>query len=120
MFQRLFALGPLLLLASCTPVSSQEEGRARCGLLEGPNCRLSVPGDLPPAETEIGKVARQCSKPRSCGPIGFVDCGSASDGPAYYFERRSGKIIGYCGGYCMMNSEKCASTCPPPGWTCKR
>jgi hypothetical protein len=119
MIHRIVAVTSLILLAGCTPVSDEEEGRARCGLLEGPECRQSVVGDLPPRWTEVGKLAERCAKPRSCGPIGFVDCGSATDGPAYYYERQTGKVIGYCGGYCMMNSEKCAKTCPPPAWTCK-
>ena len=108
-----------VLLASCTPVSEKEEDRARCSLLEGPNCRKSVPGDLPPPDTEIGKLARYCPKPRYCGRVGYVDCGAATDRPAYYFERQSGKIIGYCGGYCMAQPDKCEKTCPPPQWTCK-
>jgi hypothetical protein len=87
-----------LILASCTPTAEQDDHRARCGLLEGPSCRKSV----------------------YCGPLGFVDCGSPTDGPAYYFERESGKITGYCGGYCMMQGEQCKTSCPPPQWTCKR
>ena len=113
------ALIPALTLAGCTPASEPDDNRARCGLLEGPSCRQSVPGDLPAGITEIGQVARRCSPPRYCGPVGFVDCGSATDGPAYYFARESGKIIGYCGGYCMGDGEKCRGKCPPPEWTCK-
>ena len=109
----------LLLLGSCTPIAEEEDYRARCGLLEGPRCRQSVPGELPPDFTEIGKLAKSCSKPRYCGRLGFVDCGSATDGPAYYFERQSGKVVSYCGGYCMVNSEKCQDKCPPPEWTCR-
>jgi len=115
------AIGALaLILAGCTPTAEQEDHRARCGLLEGPSCRRSVPGDLPADITEIGKVAKRCSPPRYCGPVGFVDCGSATDGPAYYFARESGKIIGYCGGSCMVDSEHCRARCPPPEWTCKQ
>jgi hypothetical protein len=110
----------VLVVSSCTPMAQQEDHRARCGLLEGPSCRESVPGDLPPDFTEIGKLAKSCSKPRYCGPLGFVDCGSAVDGPAYYFEHQSGKVVGYCGGYCMVQGEKCARTCPPREWTCQR
>ena len=117
--RHLLALLFIALLASCTPVPDDDGGRERCGLLEGAECRRSVPGDLPPGDTEIGKLAEQCTKPRYCGPVGYVDCGSAADGPAYYFERRSGKVLGYCGGYCMMGGEKCARTCPPPEWTCQ-
>ena len=60
--------------------------------------------------------------PEALGPtVGDFHPGdvSAADGPAYYFERRSGKVLGYCGGYCMMGGEKCARTCPPPEWTCQ-
>ena len=113
------ALVPALLLAGCTPVAEEDDYRARCGVLEGPSCRKTVPGDLPPDITEIGKLAKRCSKPRYCGPLGFVDCGSATDGPAYYFARESGQVVGYCGGYCMANADKCAGTCPPPEWNCK-
>jgi hypothetical protein len=110
---------PLLLVASCTPVPEEEEGSASCGLLEGPDCRKTVPGDPPPPDTEIGKLAKNCSRPRVCGGLAYVDCGSAVDGPAYYYERASGKVVGFCGGYCMADFEgKCAKTCPPPEWTC--
>lgn len=108
-----------LLLASCTPVPEEEEGSAPCGLLEGPDCRKTVPGDPPPPGTEIGKLAKNCSRSRVCGALAYVDCGSAVDGPAYYYERASGKVGGFCGGYCMADFEgKCAKTCPPPAWDC--
>src|SRR5688572_8760963 len=87
---------PLLALpAGCTPVPEEEPMTERCGLLDGPECRRSVPGDLPAPWTDIGKLAGRCAKPQYCGPVGYVDCGSAVDGPAYYFERESGKVIGY-------------------------
>lgn len=108
-----------VLLASCTPVPEEEDGLARCGLLEGPDCRKTVPGDPPSPDTEIGKLAKNCSRPRVCGSLAYVDCGSAVDGPAYYYERASGKVVGFCGGYCMADFEgKCAKTCPPPAWNC--
>ena len=85
-------------------------GIASDGLVDGP---------LPPPSTEIGKVAR--GPAYYCGDIGYVDMGAAVDGPAYFFRRRDGAIIGHCGGYCMGDpGNSCARECPPPGWTCTR
>ena len=78
---------------------------------------VAVPGELPGGQTEIGRVAKQCHKPLYCGRIGLVDCGAEVDGPAYYFERRTGRILGYCGGYCMGGT---CTNCPQPGWSCGR
>jgi len=76
-----------------------------------------VAGPLPPAGTEIGRVARGTAY--YCGGIGFVDMGAAVDRPAYYFRRRDGAIIGHCGGYCWADVQhRCARECPPRGWTC--
>lgn len=64
-------------------------------------------------------MTRICDPPLYCGPIGYMDCHSGADGPAYYFRRDSGEIISYCGGYCMGGPEgRCARECPPPQWTC--
>ncbi|HEX8224973.1 MAG TPA: hypothetical protein VF605_14235 [Allosphingosinicella sp.] len=91
----LLALAALPLLAGCGAIAAPAEP-----LREG---------------TEIAKVAKGCSRPRYCGRLGHVDCGAAVDGPAYYFERRTGRILGYCGGYCMGGP---CDNCPPPQWTC--
>ena len=98
-------------------------------------CNVAIPGNLPPEVTEIGKIttvgrlppgntkigtsARRCGIPRYCGQVGYVDCGSAKDGPAYYFAKDTGKILGFCGGYCMGDPNgNCEKTCPPPSWKC--
>jgi hypothetical protein len=84
----------------------------------------SAPEALPPG-SEIAQAvggAPQCSPVKTCGNLGYVDCQSAMDGPAYYFERATGKVVGYCGGFCWTPSEErrrqCRSRCPPPEWTC--
>ncbi|HEX6740781.1 MAG TPA: hypothetical protein VF079_03160 [Sphingomicrobium sp.] len=57
---------------------------------------------------------------RYCGAIGFVDLGSAVDGPAYYFRKSDGKILGRCGGYCWADrGGHCKTDCPPARWTCR-
>jgi len=76
---------------------------------------------LPGAETEIGQRAKSCSAPLMCGKLGFVDCGQAMDLPAYYFVRKTGKIVSICGGACMRDpTGRCRKSCPPPEWTCAK
>jgi hypothetical protein len=76
-----------------------------------------VEGPLPSRNTEIGKAAQ--GRAYYCGDLGFVDMGSAVDGPAYYFRRHDGVIIGRCGGNCWADlNHTCRRECPPAGWTC--
>jgi hypothetical protein len=78
-------------------------------------------GPLPPGDTEIGRLAGRCSAPLYCGDVGYLDCGAAVDGPAFYFNRRDGRVTGHCGGSCMTDSTgRCRRECPPPQWTCVR
>ena len=98
---------PVMLLASC--------GMAPAG-------NGVVAGDLPAGNTQIGRSASgpTCARPTYCGDIGYVDCQSDRDGPAYYFRRDNGEIISACGGYCMGDPHNsCARNCPPPQWTCR-
>jgi hypothetical protein len=107
----------VVLLAGCTRnVDDRPPACDRAGSSDGCRPTMALPGP----DTEIGRAAKSCSPPRYCGTLGYVDCGSAADGPAYYFQRNSGKIVGYCGGYCMADPKgTCAKTCPPPEWTCR-
>jgi hypothetical protein len=114
--RRRLAFVALMLLSACTPNVADRPAGCDTGRSDG--CRPAM--ELPGPNTEIGRVAKNCSPPRYCSALGFVDCHSAEDGPAYYFERNSGKIVGRCGGICMTDPEgKCAKTCPPPEWTCR-
>ena len=79
--------------------------------------RMTV-GPLP--QGEIASLAPRTAEARYCGGVGYVDLGSAVDGPAYYFRRSDGKVLGHCGGYCMMRNDECAHQCPPKSWTCGR
>ena len=119
---RLFLLNLALWLAACTPVPDDNPDNVvvapspECGLL---GCRSSKPGRLPGRGTEIDRLASNCQRPMYCGAVGYVDCGSAVDGPAYYFDAASGEVTGYCGGYCMADpGGNCERTCPPPEWNC--
>lgn len=100
---------PLLLVASDTLSAT------------APSPRATV-GPLPPATTEIGRLVRGPAQARYCGGIGFVDLGAATDGPAYFFARSDGRVLGRCGGYCWDPDQRarCARECPPPGWRCGR
>ncbi|HEY8963236.1 MAG TPA: hypothetical protein VIN59_02105, partial [Alphaproteobacteria bacterium] len=41
-----------------------------------------------------------CKVKKSCGDLDFIDCISAFDGPAYYVDRDSQRIVMTCGGSC--------------------
>ena len=64
-----------------------------------------------------------CKIQDRCGDLVGVDCGSASDGAYYYADGKTGRIMGYCGGYCMapgVGSPKNCRDCPPKEWTCNK
>jgi hypothetical protein len=79
-------------------------------------------GPLPPGNTEIGRLVRSRAQARYCGAIGFIDLGAATDGPAYFFRRGDGRVIGRCGGFCRSpeGRQRCRRECPPAGWRCRR
>jgi hypothetical protein len=81
-----------------------------------------TPGPLPPGNTEIGRLVSGRAQAHYCGAIGFIDLGSATDGPAYFFRRGDGRVIGRCGGFCRgpEGRQRCRRECPPPGWRCRR
>lgn len=57
-----------------------------------------------------------------CGDLGKLDCGSAVDGPLYYFNLLNEEIISECGGICFASGpdqqEICETMCPPKEWSC--
>ena len=111
--KQLFGLSLLLLLAACGPVAADPVRTAPARLTVGP-----VPG----GDTEIGRLVRGPAQARYCGGVGFIDLGSATDGPAYFFRRSDGRVLGRCGGYCWDPDQRarCARECPPPAWRCGR
>lgn len=56
-----------------------------------------------------------CELSETCGELIGVDCDSAADGPYYYVQKMSGRIISTCGGFCW--SGNCRG-CPPRAWKC--
>jgi len=99
-----------LALSSCQMAPSKD----------APRDSVAIAGELPRRNTDIDRSAKSCSKPLYCGDVGYADCGSAADGPAYYFERKTGKIITTCGGACMYDPNgRCKRECPPAGWVCR-
>src|SRR5688572_28330135 len=85
-----------LLLAACSGQPGTDHASAP----------VIATGELPPGNTAIGRAAARdrCSRPQYCGSVGYVDCHSMADGPAYYFRRGSGEIISVCGGACMADN----------------
>jgi hypothetical protein len=64
----------------------------------------------------------RCMELGRCNSIVKVDCGSAADGPLYYFDEDTAELINCCGGCCFTpdpaKQEDCRLNCPPAGWTC--
>src|SRR3954452_25195950 len=94
---------PVFLVCAIGAALAISCGDAAPGHKRGPpEPFASLPLGAIPAGTEIAQaIGSHTPNARYCGPIGFVDLGSAEDGPAYYFRKSDGKIIGRCGAYCM-------------------
>lgn len=95
-----------LAVAGCGPTGGADD--ARHGH-ERPRA-MAVAGPPPPPGTPAGKAAAHCSRPLYCGGTGLLDCDSAVDGPTYYFERSSGRIL------CSIDWGVATGACPP--WPC--
>lgn len=59
-----------------------------------------------------------CSIQKTCGELVGIDCMSEVDGPYYYVEKSTGRIISSCGGIC--DTPNGCSNCPPKEWSCGR
>lgn len=72
---------------------------------------------------DLQNLQYPCRIERNCGDLVGIDCASAVDGPYYYVDKNSGKIIEYCGGLCMISHGKprgkYCRNCPPKEWTCE-
>lgn len=112
-----FIAGGLLLLCGCEPGPMRGDGGPIASPVPAAAGRTPVEGALPTGGN-LPQGLRGRSRAYYCGDIGFVDAGSAVDGPAYYFRRQSGQVITVCGGACMGDMDRCRRECPPTGWTC--
>jgi hypothetical protein len=57
-------------------------------------------------------VQAACKFVEQSGDLVLIDCNSAADGPAYYVDQSSTRVVATCGGACMRG----CTGCPPPGW----
>lgn len=75
-----------------------------------------------PDTLNLNQLTSPCRIQSTCGDLVGVDCMSAADGPYYYVNKTSQKIVEYCGGFCRGSSGqpdgKYCRNCPPVGWTC--
>ena len=65
------------------------------------------------------KEAPNCEITAYCNNIVAINCMAEVDGPLFYVEKTSGKILERCGGYCLnpLKTGYC-NNCPPENWTC--
>jgi hypothetical protein len=62
-----------------------------------------------------GRFGTSCRLTRECAGLWGIDCDAAIDGPYYYVEAQTLKVVARCGGYC--DGATCTN-CPPRTWTC--
>lgn len=67
---------------------------------------------------DFDNLESRCNIAATCGNLVGVNCQSEVDGPYYYAEKDTGKIVSYCGGYCL-SPEGC-NNCPPGEWVCNK
>jgi hypothetical protein len=97
--KKLFVISAFLLMVSA-PAMAEDVVLSETPALEtlGPNCEIE----------------------ETCGELAYVDCDSEVDGPAYYVEEETLRIIMRCGGACMIPSNEVkpgyCSECPPQQW----
>tara|TARA_B100001013_G_C24209801_1_gene284820 strand:- start:157 stop:486 length:330 start_codon:yes stop_codon:yes gene_type:complete len=61
---------------------------------------------------------RKCVYADECKDLALIYCQPEVDGPIYYVERATKKILATCGGECM--NGQCEGKCPPERWiSCK-
>ncbi len=63
------------------------------------------------------KYGQNCRIEKVCFNLIGVDCGSSTDGPYYYIDRRNEEIISSCGGERRISNIQ--QKCPPEEWMCK-
>ena len=68
---------------------------------------------------DLNNLAEHCRIDKSCGDLVGLNCLADIDGPYYYVNRKSGAIVGYCGGYCLGGAKGKCKNCPPKEWTCE-
>jgi hypothetical protein len=55
---------------------------------------------------------RECKFIGENGDLVLIDCNSAADGPAFYLDKKTEKVVATCGGACMGG----CTGCPPKEW----
>jgi hypothetical protein len=84
-----------------------------------PASSSSASAVTPPEEARAaairGRFGNSCRLARECAGMWGIDCDAAVDGPFYYVEAQTLKVVARCGGYC--DGARCTE-CPPRTWTC--
>ncbi|XXF77687.1 hypothetical protein P2318_32250 [Myxococcaceae bacterium GXIMD 01537] len=112
--RRGLSAGGLALLALLSGCGEQRE---RSG--DPSAATLTQPREESARTLDLGDLPEGCVLERECGRYVSVDCGAAVDGPAYFVERASQRIVAYCGGACMGGPQPgLCERCSPADWGC--
>ncbi|OGI63722.1 hypothetical protein A2914_00915 [Candidatus Nomurabacteria bacterium RIFCSPLOWO2_01_FULL_41_21] len=59
----------------------------------------------------------ECELVAECGDLISINCMAEVDGPFYYVNKNTKKIVSRCGGFCDR-AGGCPNACPPVEWSC--
>ncbi|AKI99611.1 hypothetical protein ATI61_109198 [Archangium gephyra] len=96
---------------------------ALCLLLAGSGCGPATYDELEPGDhLSLLFPPEGCEVARTCEGLAQLNCRVEVDGPSFYVERLTGRVVSSCGTACEAVEPKpdegrCA--CPPKAWTCQ-
>jgi hypothetical protein len=70
---------------------------------------------------DLSALPEKCEVDKTCGNLVGVNCQSEVDGPYYYVEQDTNRVIETCGGACKGGpkpDQGLCVECPPREWTC--
>lgn len=91
-------------------------------LLAGSGCGPASYHDIEPGDhVSLLFPPHGCEVGRSCKGLAVLRCQVEADGPYFYVETLTGRVVSGCGNACFDVEPKpdeghCA--CPPKAWTC--
>ena len=96
---------------------------ALCLLLVGSGCGPTSYDELEPGDhVSLLFPPQGCEVVKSCGGLARMNCQVEVDGPSFYVERLTGRIVSSCGEACPAvepRPEEGRCACPPKAWTCQ-
>lgn len=95
---------------------------ALCLLLAGSGCSPASYDEIEPGEhISLLFPPEGCEVVESCGGLSRLNCQVEVDGPYFYVEKLTGRVVSSCGNACVPvepRPEEGDCACSPKAWTC--